>query len=131
MKEGYFFEDGKTCYKKISSPWTWSAAREYCQKEFRNGDLAAVSNWKIKQFLENVLTKESIGNGLWIGGSKVDGHWQWSNGDSWDFESWHSGEPNPDASKEENFIRIDSELNWNDYPSAKSFFLCEWKTTST
>ena len=84
--------------------------------------------------LENILTKESIGNGLWIGGSKVDGHWQWSNGDSWDFESWHSGEPKPDGRKrkvQENFIRMDPQFYWNELPSSRSNFLCEWKTTST
>ena len=90
------------CYKNIFLAKTWPEAREYCQKEFTNGDLAAISNWKIKQFLENVLTKSAIQNGLWIGGNKVDGQWQWSNGDVWDFENWRSGQPNPDASKEEN-----------------------------
>ena len=83
---------------------------------------------KIKQTLERGLAKDSIENGLWIGGNKVDGQWEWSNGDTWDFESWASGEPNPDASKKEIFIRIDNNIDWHDYViNVNSYFLCEWK----
>ena len=87
MNGGIYSEDGKTCYKVVSLGKHWDPARKYCQNEFKNGDLAAISNVKIKQTLKASLTKESIENGLWIGGNKVDGQWQWSNGDAWDFES--------------------------------------------
>ena len=127
---GNYYKEGRICYKSFSSSKTWNAAREYCQDNiqvgFRNGDLAAVSNWKIKQTLEKGLTKER--SSLWIGGNKVDGQWQWSNGDTWEFENWASGQPNPDASKEENFIRMYADNTWHDYDiNANSHFLCEWK----
>ena len=68
-----------------------------------------------------------VGNGLWIGAHKVDGKWQWSNGDNWEFEKWKPNEPNNDSSAEENYVRIDSNQDWNDYYDTNSYFLCEWK----
>ena len=128
MNGGIYSEDGKTCYKVVSLGKHWDPARKYCQNEFKNGDLAAVSNLKIKQTLERGLTKESIENGLWIGGNKVDGQWQWSNGDAWDFENWASGEPNKDASQKEIFVRLNPSHEWRDWNiNTNSFFLCEWK----
>ena len=125
MKEGIYSEDGKACYKAFFLSKNWNAAREFCQKEYKNGDLAAVSDWKIKQTLEKHLKKQES---YWIGGHKINGQWEWSNGDTWDFESWGTGQPNLDASKEENFIRMDGAFNWHDYVlNSKSYFLCEWK----
>ena len=128
-KEAIYYEDGRTCYIVIPLGKRWIEAREYCQNEFKNGDLAAVSNLKIKLALKESLTEESFDNGLWIGGNKVDGQWQWSNGDAWDFESWGPGNPQPEK-PEKNFIRMGSDHKWGTWPDVSSYFLCEQKISA-
>ena len=68
-----------------------------------------------------------MGTWLLFRAHKVDGQWQWSNGDNWEFEKWLPNEPNNDSSAEENYVRIDSNQGWNDYYDTNSYFLCEWK----
>ena len=135
VEGGMFYEVEQICYKAYGNgyAWTWESASAHCKGSkgtygnMKNGNLAAISSWKISNFLQKVLTKEMIGNGLWIGAHKVDGQWQWSNGDNWEFEKWLPNEPNNDSSAEENYVRIDSNQGWNDYYDTNSYFLCEWK----
>ena len=60
VNEGIYDENENVCYKVVHFAKKWDEAREYCKKEFKNGDLAVVSNWKIKQTLEKGLTKNLL-----------------------------------------------------------------------
>ena len=131
----FYYEEEKICYAVFGDgyAWKWDAAREHCMEhqgtygDLKNGDLAAISSWKISNYLRGVLKRDIIGQGLWIGAYKVDGQWEWSNGDTWQFTNWGRNEPNSDQSSGENFVRANVNLEWQDWINTNSWFLCEWK----
>jgi hypothetical protein len=71
----------------------------------RGGDLASVGSTAENQFVfalaaatpslwTIVWTGATQISGPWIGAHYVDGAWQWSDGNAWDFANWSTGNPN-------------------------------------
>ena len=71
---------------------------------------------------------ESLGGGgVWIGGRKVNGNWEWADGSTWVWENWFKD--NPDENRMDGFIRIkrsETEQKWEHYDDVKSWFICQY-----
>jgi hypothetical protein len=67
----------------------WATAREYALE--LGGDLASISSVDENDFIHNLVPHTA-----WIGATDEaeEGDWHWSNGDTWDYTNWGSGEPN-------------------------------------
>ena len=53
---------------------------------------------------------------MFIGGSKSDGNWSWSDGSPWDYEDWAVGQPD-EENPNDNYLQMMSwhpHGNWND-----------------
>jgi hypothetical protein len=61
-----------------------------------------------------------------------EGTWAWSDGTAWDYENWHSGEPNNDHDGE-NYAEMWSYLKnrtWNDAGDHTQPFVCSTSVSS-
>ena len=74
------------CYKHFPSQVTWIEAQLQCQS--LGGDLASVTNSVINDFL-TTLTRDQA----WIGGMKIHGNWQWTDGSTWGYTNWARNQP--------------------------------------
>ena len=71
-----------------------------------------------------VFTTFNPQDGAHVGGRQLpdglepDGGWTWITGEDWDYENWHSGEPNNShvgPNGEEDGLRLNYVGGWNDY----------------
>ena len=65
-------------------------------------------------------------NGLWLGGRKVNGNWEWADGSIWDpkYTNWEKGSPKNSSS--EGAIRT-SYNKWRHRSDNLSWFICQYK----
>ena len=118
------------CYKLVSSPRNWTAARRECQEAApHHGDLASVPDEATNLFLMSLTS-----NLAWVGGFRgEDDLWQWSDGSPWRYQAWHPGQPD-NHNDRENRIHINWKRNanvsggWNDGGDKwKCAFLCQYR----
>ena len=115
------------CYKLVSSPRNWTAARRECEEAApHHGDLASVPDEATNLFLMSLTDAEA-----WLGGFRDRSlGWQWSDGSSWRYQAWHPLQPdNPNTQD-----RL--QINWNkngligwddDSENSMKGFLCQYK----
>ena len=78
-KEGWkFLKSTRNCYKLIEEGKIWKDANNFCMEQGLMGSLAVVQNRETQDLLESLG-----GGGVWIGGRKVNGNWEWADGSTW------------------------------------------------
>ena len=108
-------------YYKYSYPLasTWENSREICQSWASNGELASIHDNKTNNFLSGLLKDDSV----WIGANDESDIKMWSDGSVWDFENWHSGQPDD---KDYDEIVIDMKGQWWDRDGNNMYsFICQ------
>ena len=108
---------GHHCYYWNSQACSWSQAEEVCIAS--GGNLASIANRQTDAFL-----KAKGNEDFWIGGIDQgdEGKWRWTDGSSWVFTHWASGEPSGASrwlglaiGKKEDCLMMDfSKGAWND-----------------
>ena len=109
----------------------WYTARDYCRENYV--DLASIHSEEDNTAVMTACADMSSSTGdcerdnaCWIGANDIasEGSWAWSDGSSWDYENFNSGEPNGGSG--ENLVNIWIETTdctygygragkWNDY----------------
>ncbi|MFM7322410.1 MAG: hypothetical protein ACKO5K_12920 [Armatimonadota bacterium] len=131
-------------YQLFTGSATWDEANSYTALLSHNGfqgHLATVTSQDETDFLVDVfggsmLADKSIGGRQAPGAGARDSDWSWITGEAWDYEFWHSGEPNDNYSPIEvgnenalQFAHNNSNGSWNDIPFsgyAPNGFLVEY-----
>ncbi|XP_030042855.1 lectin-like [Microcaecilia unicolor] len=113
-------------YKFVSTPLSWVEAELHCQKLIPGGHLASLHSLEEQQF----VLKLSKNNVIWIGASDSykDRTFFWTDGSAWDYENWHSGEPNNFHGTREACVNsyYFSDDTWNDFICTAKFpFTCK------
>ena len=109
--------DGGT-YLNCQFSRTWEEARDYCR--LFGADLVEVNDEEENYFVYSNAAR------CWIGANDIDdeGTWVWSNGASWDWETWVAGEPNNNG--DEDCAGIWTDGDWNDWSCSNEYdFICE------
>ena len=123
--DGWLMYEGK-CYghpkdKKLS----WADAESYCQSWSAGAHLASIRSAEEQKFVQ-----VNFPGNIWLGGSDTanEGTWTWSDGTSWIYSDWHSGEPNNAGSGQDCLWGNwhDHDLKWDDNTCEhKTLFLCK------
>ncbi|KAL0968616.1 hypothetical protein UPYG_G00269210 [Umbra pygmaea] len=82
-------------FKYVSTPKTWVDAEKYCIS--LGGNLASVHSAGEYDAIKRLVSTSAGGDpATWIGGTDIyqDRTWFWSDGTSFDYTNWNSGEPN-------------------------------------
>jgi len=90
---------------------TWPNTLVACQEMGAN--FVSINSAGENEFVSDLCGGENC----WIGLNDVvkEGDYKWSDGSSFDYSNWDSGEPNPSGS--EDYIVINSKGKWHDYPA--------------
>ncbi|XP_019912108.1 ladderlectin-like isoform X1 [Esox lucius] len=83
------------CYIYNSTARTWSQAEQYCLS--LGGNLVSIHNAGENEAVKDVVFRATNSNpAIWIGGSDLyeTKVWFWSDGTTFDYSNWSSGEPN-------------------------------------
>ena len=87
--QGY---QGEQCYMVVNTALTWEGARQHCREQ--EGHLVSILSEEENSFIGSVLLANSE---VWLGGqwrnSTEGGAWTWSDGSTWDWDSWAEGQP--------------------------------------
>ena len=121
---------------------SWTEARDYC--ESIGGHLATITSKEEQQFIMTILHRQT--SMLWLGGSKVNGNWEWVTKEKWEYTNWSPIEPSTHTGENylEMFLRGGLEFSigqWNNialHNNENSFYnakecgiLCEWDNETT
>ena len=83
-----YFSGTHSCYKFMTSSMSWNDARSACLD--LNADLPSITNEATNSFLTSLTTSL-----CWTGGFlDADNKWKWTDGSTWGYTNWYSGEPN-------------------------------------
>jgi lectin-like protein len=77
-------------YGYVPTSATWPEAKE--NAEHAGGHLVAINDQSENDYVRDHFAMWS--DGLWIGGSLVNGGWLWVNGEPWSFTNWGPNQPN-------------------------------------
>ncbi|XP_051767806.1 ladderlectin [Ctenopharyngodon idella] len=107
---------GTQCFKFFSDPKSWAEAEEHCVA--LGGNLASIQSSLTHTFLKNFVKKQSKGNTRsWIGAHDAPQAfiWFWSDGSKFEYNDWHTGEPNNGGDAERCVeMGYGDEIRWND-----------------
>jgi len=115
MYKGSCYAYAKDSYK------TWADAEAYCKTE-PGAHLASIHNAEELQFVQSNFPRD-----LWFGASDIqeEGTFEWSDGSSWDYSAWRSGEPNNNGNQD-CLVGNWEDLKWDDDDcEKKKMFLCK------
>jgi len=93
LKSDDWREFENRCYRLFNSTKDWSSARAHCQS--LHAELASIHSSTEQDFVYNMI-KDLGRSYIWIGGNDhlVEGQYKWSDGTTWDYNGWYSGQPN-------------------------------------
>ncbi|KAK3530687.1 hypothetical protein QTP86_032198, partial [Hemibagrus guttatus] len=118
---------GRKCYKYIDEEKSWAEAEIYCQ--VLGGNLASVHSNQTQAFLKRMGKISGSYKRTWIGAQDATQNsiWLWSDGSTFDFSAWHSGEPNHAGGREHCIeMNYGGEVKWNDARcDLKLYFMCQ------
>uniref|UniRef100_A0A4W6G058 C-type lectin domain-containing protein n=1 Tax=Lates calcarifer TaxID=8187 RepID=A0A4W6G058_LATCA len=83
------------CYQFQAAEKDWADAEKACT--LLGGNLASIPNEKVYKFLRELVFEAAKSHKrTWVGGYDAvkEGVWLWSDGNIFDFNLWHQGEPN-------------------------------------
>ncbi|XP_043097138.1 ladderlectin [Puntigrus tetrazona] len=107
---------GTKCFKHFSDPKPWAEAEKQCVEV--GGNLASVHTELTHSFLKTFLKKQTNSiSRTWIGAhDAIKGFmWFWSDGSKFEYNDWHSGEPNNGGGNERCVeMGFGDEQRWND-----------------
>ena len=85
---GWIYWSGN-CYKQNQDLLTWGDAEKKCIEY--GGHLASVHSDQENNFIFQT-SKKAV---TWLGGNdlEAEGSWIWSDGSSWSYSNWQSGQP--------------------------------------
>ena len=117
------------CYRLVHQKAHWMAAESDCivwGGAPGLGHLVSIGSKEEQTFVANL----GSGHDRWIGGNDEvqEGNYVWSDGSSFSYENWRSGEPNNDGhgSDPENCAEIEDDGRWDDQPCDKTKrYICE------
>ncbi|XP_064409055.1 lectin-like [Latimeria chalumnae] len=115
------------CYQLVTIKKSWGEAEFHCQR-IHDGHLASVHSADENQIIADLIGAHSV----WIGGHDLfkDRSFSWTDGSKWDFQNWHSGEPNNYLGQREACVEFnfDRSKMWNDSKCfEKHSFMCKYK----
>ena len=72
----------------------WQDAKE--SAEVQGGYLASITSGQENKWISDTFGIDYNGDYFWFGGNdiEVEGTWQWTNGEPWEYTNWQSGNPN-------------------------------------
>lgn len=120
MEGATYHSPSKKCYKFYGDAKTWHDARQQCKDG--GGDLAAITDRSTQDFVYGLKGTPYS----WIGGYRVDGAWNWSDGSSWNYTNWSRGEPNNYRGRDD-YVAMRRHGAWIDTRDDFDFsFLCQY-----
>ncbi|KAK7162145.1 hypothetical protein R3I94_004710 [Phoxinus phoxinus] len=109
---------GTQCFKYVSDSKSWAEAEEQCVD--LGGNLASVHSQITHNFLKTFVKKNSKGSTrTWIGAHDAPQEfiWFWSDGSKFEYNDWHTDEPNNTGGSERCVeMAYGGENRWNDAP---------------
>ncbi|XP_074652342.1 macrophage mannose receptor 1-like isoform X2 [Tubulanus polymorphus] len=117
------------CYKAFTTDLqNWDDAENFCFSNYGGHLISLHGNAQFTTFFRD-LVPNSSGSNYWIGGNSKDPQfnntWQWSDGSSWDYTNWQSGEPNSFNNQEECLEMYGNSMKWNDINCHTSrYYIC-------
>jgi len=107
---------GTSCYYKTPSKMLWTEANMTCVG--LGVELASIHSLLESTFLFNLCGDD---NDCWIGltDEQVEGNWEWTDGSSFDYENWASGQP--DNHWGQHYVALLKNKNGRWYDSSESF----------
>src|SRR5262245_19128517 len=135
-------------YQGVCATMTWTQANAAARAA--GGHLVTLQSDAENDFVFALINDQSFWNvvsgnynlGPWIGGSQPPGSaepnsgWSWSNGESFGYTHWHSGEPNQFDGKEEDYALYfngsapNRDNSWNDtIGSDLAAYVIEWQNS--
>ena len=101
-------------YAFYSTPVTWYFAKEYC--ETLGGHLVAIADAAENEFVKSLIP---LGTKTWMGATDngTEGTWRWVTGETFDYSSWASGEPNNtsyESASSQDFASFNADGEWCD-----------------
>lgn len=109
-------------YKVYTTAVTWTQAKAAAISV--GGHLAVITSSSENSF---IVSSVGISTDSWIGGTDEasEGTWVWVTGETWNYTSWNSGEPNNVGN--EDYCSIKPNGTWNDLPSSSTApYVVEW-----
>ncbi|XP_078146311.1 ladderlectin-like [Centroberyx gerrardi] len=114
---------GSRCFIFNNNPVNWVQAEQHCLTLGAN--LASVHSLEEYEFIQEMVKGSSGGlPETWIGGSDnaQDRTWFWSDGSSFDYQHWNSGEPNNLGGRQPCIeMNYGGEKGWNDWTCESEF----------
>ncbi|XP_037530987.1 galactose-specific lectin nattectin-like [Nematolebias whitei] len=115
------------CYLFNSTEVNWDNAEESCIDQ--GGHLASFHNQDEYDFIQRlIVTATGTDTKAWVGGTDIEeeGVWKWSDGSSFSYTHWGSGEPNNlGGNKNCMDINVDGQDHVNDEVcSQENAFVC-------
>ena len=108
----------------VDAKMTWQDAYQWCRE--RNGDLASIENQEIQTRLYQAVQKQNRFGSRWIGGVKIMGSWQWTDGTPFKFTAW-SGRPSGGRSETVMAFGYGPNGAWDDTNPLKVYsFTAQW-----
>merc|ERR1719500_2348936 len=80
---------GSHCYRLFEDELEWQDAETHCRSV--GGTLVSIHSQAEDDFIGGLSSER-----IWLGGNDItsEGAWTWSDGSAWNYNNWHSGEPN-------------------------------------
>ena len=121
---------GNDCYKLFhhSIFLERNEASNMCRKE--KSSLSSIHSNEEQTFISEYVKRQKPGIKVWVGGKRVQNHWKWDDGSSFEYENWFGNEPD----SEENcmYLHFNRKYAWQDANCgvegkrwAISMFLCK------
>ena len=93
-----------TSFKLHKEKKSWTDADLHCKSE--GGQLASIHTQWEQTLAEKAAEGEEF---VWLGGSNIDGQWQWADNATLRFGKWREPEPGPESY---GYVMMDSEGQW-------------------
>ena len=124
--EGWLMFGGKCYGHPKDNKLSWADAESYCQSWSAGAHLASVHSAEEQKFVQ-----DNFPGNIWLGGSDTnkEGSWVWSDGTSFRYSDWSSGQPDNGGSNQDCLKGNWAErpgLKWDDeFCTIKQLFLCK------